>query len=240
MADVIVDQLPGFRRRFRITPHVGRICCEVEDDYHCMRVTIEHDGTVATGVDAHMRRSPWTTCPGAQEELRATFTGLPLADFAARRAAKANCTHLYDLALLAASHVADTAPLVYDILVSDPLAGERHAELRRDGRPVLAWTEADFGIVAPEALAGKSLWDLRSWIDGLEPPMQEAAKLLRWGNILANGRQIPLEQQSDAGNMPPNCFTFQPERAAVARRVGEIRDFSDGPDAPLDGYEAFA
>jgi hypothetical protein len=36
--------------------------------------------------------------------------------------------------------------------------------------------------------------------------------------------------------MPANCYTFQPERAAVARRVGLLRDFSDGSEVPLGRF----
>ncbi len=235
-----LDTLPGFRRRFRLTPASDRICCEVEDDYHCMSVVIHHDGERAMRVEPAMRRAPWTTCPGAEAELVTTFTGTPLAGFSSRGDKSANCTHLYDLALLAAAHAGDSAPLVYDILVSDPVDGQRRAELRRDGRSILDWTESGFKITAPEELAGEVLWDLRAWIDAQEPDIQEAARLLRWGNMLANGRVIPLTDQSDASRMPPNCYTFQPERAQHAQRVGEIRDFGPGQASPLAGYKAFA
>jgi hypothetical protein len=43
-----------------------------------------------------------------------------------------------------------------------------------------------------------------------------------------------MERQSDASRMPANCFTFQPERKAQARRVGRVIDFSRGTARPLD------
>lgn len=229
-----LDSLPGFRRRFRVTPAPGQVCSEVEDDYHCMRVTIHHDGGVATSIEPLMIRAPWTTCPGAVEQLRQTFTGAALEAFTARGDKPSNCTHLYDLALLAAAHAGDDAALVYDILVSDPVDGQRRAELRRDGEPVLGWSEAGLCITEPAELAGLTLDKMRPWIDSLDPPRQEQARLLRWGNFLANGRSIPLEKQSDASRMPANCYTFQPQRAVVARRVGEIRDFSREAAQPLE------
>jgi hypothetical protein len=75
---------------------------------------------------------------------------------------------------------------------------------------------------------------LRSWIGSLGPPDEEAAKVLRWATMVAHGRLIPMDEQSDATQMPPNCYTFQPARAAVAKRVGEIRDFSSGAAQPLE------
>lgn len=229
-----IDQLAGFRRRFRVTTGPGWVRSEVEDDYHCMTVTLRHAGGIVTAVEPVQQRAPWTTCPGAVEQLRQTFTGVALRDFVARGEKPANCTHLHDLALLAAAHAGDREPLVYDILVSDPVDGRRRVELRRDGIATLGWTEQDHCIVEPAELAGLKLDQLKPWIDSLDPALQEAARVLRWGAILAHGRTIPMERQSDASRMPPNCYTFQPQRVGQARRVGEIRDFSLGTAQPLD------
>ena len=236
MSPTLIDTLPGFRRRFIVTPAAGRVSSEVEDDYHCMGVTIHHDGRVATKVESVMQRVPWTTCPGAVAQLQQTFTGVPLEGFAARGEKKANCTHLHDLAVLAAAHASDNAPLVYDLLVSDPIDGRRRAELRRNGAWLLGWTVADGRIVEPEELAGVAFDNMRRWVDSLDPARQEAARLLRWGTILAHGRTIEWERQSDSSRLPiGNCYTFQPERAAIAKRVGVIRDFSEGPQ-PLEEH----
>lgn len=229
-----VDQMPGFRRRFRITPGSGQVRCEVEDDYHRMNVTVHHDADVATHIKAELLRAPWTTCPGAVAQVEQTFAGVPLREFAARGGKKANCTHLYDLALLAADHAHDQTTTVYDILVSDPLEGGRSAVLRRNGATVMAWKEQGGNIVEPAEMAGLTIWTLNPWIETLTPPMQEAARLLRWGAMLAHGRMIPMEKQSDASRMPPNCYTFQPARAVEAKRVGLIKDFSVGSTQPLE------
>jgi hypothetical protein len=234
---VPLEELPGFRRRFRITPSGDRVQTEVEDDFHCMSVIVHHDGAIATAIEPEMGRVPWTTCPGAVEQLQQTFTGVALKDFARRGEKQANCTHLHDLAILAAAHAFDPAPLVYDILVSDPVDGKRRAELRCDGVTMLGWTEAGFRLVEPAEAAGLAFDQLRTWTDSLDPKQQEAARLLRWANMLANGRIIPLEQQSDATKMPPGCYTFQPQRASQAKRVGVIRDFSNGASEPLGEHQ---
>jgi hypothetical protein len=229
-----LDRLPGFRRRFLVTPGTGWVRSAVEDDYHCMAVTLHHRDGIVTTVEPQMQRAPWTTCPGAVQQLVATFTGVPLDGFVTRGDKPANCTHLHDLALLGAAHACDAEPLVYDILVSDPVESWREVELRRNGVRVLGWVEREQRIVEPAELAGRRLDELRTWIDTLTPDLQEAARLLRWGAMLAHGRTIPMERQSDASRMPPNCYSFQPERARVARRVGEIRDFSRGGAQLLD------
>ncbi len=234
-----LDSLPGFRRRFRIMPTARSVRSEVEDDYHCMGVAVHHDGRIATAIEPIMIRAPWTTCPGAVEQLKQSFTGVALKEFVQCGEKSANCTHLYDLALLAAAHAGDREPLVYDILVSDPIDGKRRAELRRNGATVLRWVEASFRIVEPPELAGLSLHKMRPWIDSLDAVQQEAARLLRWGNILANGRTIPMEKQSDARRLPVgSCYTFQPQRMIEAKRIGTIRDFSDGTAQPLEKHEA--
>jgi len=233
MATSSLDNLPGFRRRLRITPAPGVVCSELEDDFHCMSVTICHLNGRTTCIRPTLERAPWSTCPGAVEQLKQTFSGLTLAAYAERGKKRENCTHLHDLAMLGAAHAFDTEQLIYDILVCDPVDERRVAELRRNGQVTLRWTLIDGRVVSPAELAGFSLDKLSAWIESLDPPRQEAARLLRWGAIIAHGRTIPMERQSDASRMPPNCYTFQPDRSVHARRVGVIRDFSRGTAQPL-------
>jgi hypothetical protein len=222
--------LPGFRRRFRATNGPGWAQCEFEDDYHRMVVTIAHEGGVATAVSSEMPRSPWTTCPGASLQLAQTFTGAALAQFPARGEKAANCTHLHDLALLAAAHAFDEAPLVYDVLVSDPVDGERHAEIRRDGVTLMHWVEARRRIVKPAEIAGKELMELRDWIKSLDPARQEAARMLRWAAIMSYGRGLPSGGLSDDPWRRPmgRCYTFSAGMVEKARPIGEVLDFSRG------------
>ena len=229
-----LDELPGFRRRFRITPGAGWVRAEVEDDYHCMSLTVQHRDGIATTVEPAIQRAPWSTCPGAVEQLKQTFTGVALEGFAERGEKRANCTHLHDLATLGAAHAFDDEPLVYDVLVSDPVDGRRQSELRCNGVARLRLVLVDGQVVDPPEFAGVTLDKLGPWIASLEPRLQEGARVLRWGTMIANGRAIPLERQSDASRMPiGNCFTFQPLMRAAARRIGEIRDFSAGTEQPL-------
>lgn len=227
----------GFRRRFRIVPEAGRIRAAVEDDYHCMAVEIRHDKGAITAVTPIMDRAPWSTCSGAVSQLKTTFEGATLEQAAALGGKKLNCTHLYDLAVLCAAHAGDAAPTQYDIFTADPVEGWIATEILRNGVAQLRWEHENDVLCAPEELRGRSLFALREWIDGLEPGLREAARLLQWGTIIAHGRQIPLDRQNDARRMPPNCYTFQPENAVKAVRVGRIVDFSREPVEPLDHYD---
>jgi hypothetical protein len=231
-----LDKLAGFRRRLIVTPARCRVDSELEDDYHCMGVTLHHDGRSATAVEAAIERAPWTTCPGAIAVLRQTFAGVALDKFAARGEKRANCTHLHDLAVLAAAHAFDRNPLVYDILVSDPIAGRRRAELRRDGTAVLSWELVGDRFVDPPELAGIALGNMRNWIESLDGERQEAARLLRWGTMMSHGRSLPANWETRSGRMATlgSCYTFQPQRINEAGRVGAIRDFSSGAARPLE------
>jgi hypothetical protein len=212
---------------------------EVEDDFHRMSVTLRHRDGVATQIDAVMERAPWTTCPGAVRQLQSTFTGVALADFAERGEKRENCTHLHDLATLAATHAFDATPLVYDVVVSDPVNGRNEALVRRNGETLLHWKLEGGVVTRPAEMAGLTLDRLGRWIASLSPQLQEAARVLRWGAMIAHGRSIPLERQSDATRMPVgNCYTFQPDRRNAARRIGEIRDFSRGSAQPLEPRQA--
>jgi len=230
--------LPGYRRRFIVMPEPGKVTAALEDDYHCMAVTLHHQGAVITTVDADFQRAPWTTCPGAPAKVKSTFEGVGLADAASRGEKQSNCTHLHDLATLAAAHAGDASGLQYDILVSDIADGRNASEVWRDGVLIHRWEmEGGFVLTAPAAASGLNLMKLRGWIETLDGPEREAARLLQWGSIVAHGRARPMAEQSDASKMPPNCFTFQPENAISAVRVGKIIDFSDaGGREPLSHF----
>jgi hypothetical protein len=107
-------------------------------------------------------------------------------------------------------------------------------QIRCNGRWLLGWSDEPKAwpeynrIVEPPQLAGQSLEKLRPWIRSLAPELQEAARLLQWCAIVANGRRLPLERHANASLMGTGrCFSFQEERAGQARRILDIRDFSN-------------
>ncbi len=228
-----MTQQPAFHRHVLVTPGEGWVSAWVEDDYHHMGVTLRHDGQVIVGVEADMVRAPWSTCPGAEHQLATTFTGVRLDGAAARGEKQANCTHLHDMTLVAAAHAGDAAPTRYQITVTDAVDGVRVAEITRDGAPVLRLVERANLVEEPAEAAGKNLFQLNDWIAAQDGRDREAARLLRWAAILAHGRAIPMERQSDATRMLSNCFTFQPGRKERAQRVGAVMDFSTSARGPL-------
>ena len=228
-----LDRVPGFRRRIEVTAREGVVAAMLEDDIHCLAVTLRHDGLQVTRIETEIGRLPWTTCAGAPEKLVETFAGQLLSDVTARRDKKQNCTHFHDMAVLAAAHAGAQGTVIFDMIATDPVGGLRRLELRRDGELIQRWTEQDGLLSTPPEVAGRALFALRDWIATLPEPAREAARLLQWASLVAYGRTMPLDQQSIASELPPNCYTFQPERAKHAVRNGTRRDFSDGSCVPL-------
>lgn len=237
IVDVLPDAftMPGYRRVIRVEPGAVMVRASMEDDLHAMMVDLRHDGTRVTGVTAVMDRFPWSTCPGADEVLCDTFTGLPLVHVTARRDKQANCTHLHDLAVLAAAHAQDGEVSEYTFAVTDPQDGERVLEVRRDGDMIHRWLERAGMLVEPAELAGQPLLALREWIGGLAGTKQEAARLLQWAGLVAHGRTMSDADKHAALFHRASCFTMQPERAVKAAPASPMQDFSSGGCRPLDG-----
>lgn len=225
----------AFHRAILIEPNCDEVSARVEDDYHHMHLVLYHDSTVITGVDAKIFRAPWTTCPGAEAVIRKSFVGVRLAEAPKTPGKTENCTHLFDLALFAAAHAADKVPTRYDVRATDPVDGVRDLTLARNGMPQLHWTERDRVIVAPEALAGRSLFQLGDVVASAAADDAEMIRILRWASIMGIGRTIPEENLGDALTRSPVCFTYQPENARKASRgASPIVDFSTEERRPLE------
>lgn len=230
----VLHDVPGFRRSVRFVAGEGAVLAELEDDFHCMSVRLEHDGVRATAVLPAMQRAPWTTCPGAIAQLQQTFVGQPLSAITARHEKQRNCTHLHDLIVGAAAHAHRPGSCTYAIAVSDPVEGERHLEITCNGAPVHFWTERSGVITRPEGPAGTPVMALRIWIGTLPKAEQEAARLLQVAAVISHGRTFPWHLDAAPSGMPATCHTWQPEQAAKARRKDAVFDFSRGDRRPLD------
>lgn len=229
---------PGFRRRFKVMPRDGCVIAALEDDVHCMRVRLDHDGSVITHVHTVQERTPWNMCPGSMAKLKEDFTGVSIFERRQRIDKKANCTHLFDLAELALRHVRDAEPTQYDVLVSDPAGGRQESVLLINDAEVMRWAVDRDVIVLPEAAAGLPLIGLRPWIEGLEPEERFRARMLQWASLVAHGRHMSWETDDNLRALPGSCFASQPGRHEKCQRVGERVDFSSpGARPPLAGFE---
>lgn len=232
---------PGYRRRILIELGEGTVTAELEDDYHRMVVTLDHAGGVITAVNSAMKRSPWTTCPGAMAQLETTFRGQRLDAAGLRDEKPRNCTHLFDLATFAAAHAGEAAPIAYEIAVADAVDGAAEARLWRDGVAVFHWRYADGAYTAPADMAGMPMAAIGGWIAALPADLQEPARILRWAAMVAHGRTMILPAGMSATHFPSGaCFTFQPETAPNGtRRPGADVDFTaPGARPPMADREA--
>jgi hypothetical protein len=241
--DTADNPLPGFRRRLLIEPAPGEVTAELEDDYHRMLVTLRFADGIVTGIEGKMKRSPWTTCPGAIAQLQASFVGRALDAAITRDERIRHCTHLLDLAIFAAAHAGEARPLVYEVEVADPIDGVRRAQMWRNGARLYEWKYTDKQFLAPSSMAGMPAGGIGRWIEAEPAERQEAARILRWAAMIAMGRQLDIEDGSAATRFATGaCFSLQPAMAAIARRrPGAAIDFRDTGTLPLaDRSDRFA
>jgi hypothetical protein len=221
-----------------IEPGPGRVTAEVEDDYHRFFVELRHDGDHITGVNTESKRFPWTTCPSAGDHLAARLVGAALRDVATREEPLTHCTHMLDLAILAAAHAGDTAPTLYEMLVDDPDNSPRAAILRRNGDVLLRWLIDGTTLVVPGMMAGRDLRQLKHWIGEIDPDMREPARVLRRGAYIARGRGFDFSQLTTASAVTAKatvaCYTFSAEHGDDAWHIDEsMRDFDGLENRPL-------
>lgn len=232
------------RRILLVAPDERTVVADLEDDFHRFRVTLVHDGSRIVEARGEALRYPWSACPGAVEPLHA-LEGAPLPERCTELARHAdphlNCTHLFDLAGLAAVHArVGRERRRYDVTVPDRDDEWRTSpSVERDGEIVLAWETEAGTISAPDEHAGVSLrGGFRSWVESLPPDEGEAAWILRRATEIAMGRVTPwdrFEHAIDVGEfMLGTCHAFQPGTAETATRIrGTIRDFTDDADGLL-------
>ena len=237
----------ALRRTIILAASAGAVRAGVEDDFHHFELTIAHDGRHVTSVQSRHVRTPWTSCAGAGAML-AQLVGAPLStDSAAVTGtldAHAQCTHQFDLALMAIAQGARGATRRYDIEVQDPLDAQRRAIVRRDGAVVIDWLLEGSQVVGPADMAGTNLRtiDLRA-IAARDPDHAEAVVALRRAVMISSGRGHDLDLHESlevfSAQMSGACYAFQPLRFAEGKRnKGSVRDFAAHPQLLLKDFAA--
>ncbi len=239
----------AYRRRIRVTStESGVVTSELEDDFHHFVVTLRHDGSRVESVECTSVRWPWSTCPGAADNLR-KLAGMPLSDRFTTAGGwtdpKQNCTHQFDAACYAITHAATCrSQRTYDLEVPrrDPATGASRTRLWVDGELRLTWDVQWNGIVDAEPPFDAAPWKggFMRWADGvLAADEAECAITLRRACDIGMGRGMDLDSVPVAKDLPPMmagvCHTMQPGVVEVAfRHVGSIRDFARDPDRLLN------
>lgn len=229
---------PGFWRRIEVCPSKNVVVAGVEDDAHRFRLRLAHDGETITGAEAHTDRFPYTTCPGAGAFLVEQVIGMRL-DAIAQRDPRLHCTHLFELALLAAAHAGDPSAKRFDLQVADRLAGRMRARLLENGALALEWLLEGTCIQAPNEWRGRDLRELSRWKRDLPSDVAARASMLRRAVQIAGVRTAPMVQRAtDRGvSRLGACYTYQSSRVGDALQSSTERvDFSGASEGPLQRF----
>lgn len=236
-----------FHRRIRLNHQPNQVFAELEDCAHGFTVMLRYEGDTITSIDPRTLRIPLSTCPGAVEPLKA-FTGQSISKRAEEliRAInpKQNCTHLYDLTVLAISHARRPHGVrVYDIIMPDEVDSPSTLSVLCDGETVLEWQVKEWEVTAPTEIAGKTLYlGFSAW---LAEHCQGDAQMIEYGQMAQKGYLVSSSRRfdKDAFNGAPVevmegmdgiCHTYTKGTIETAHHtIGTARDFSDCPEQLL-------
>lgn len=237
----------AFRRRIRLcNQNSNQVSAELEDCNHGFRLTIKHQQQRIIAIEVEALRYPLSSCPGAIKPLQA-LVGCRLDDsisaFKQASPPRSNCTHLYDLALLAVDHAQrHEVERVYDVEVPDSVSAEQSMSVHRNGEKIHHWQTDQQRIVEPGSLSGKPLmqgfsqWS-QQYFNNAE--QLEAALVLQRGYFVARARRVELNNRGgepaiNDSMMIGACYSYSPGVVEQAIRLpGTVRDFSDKPEQLL-------
>lgn len=234
-----------FRRRIRLRADDALVAVELEDGNHGFRLRLRHDGRAVTAVEADAIRHPFGTCAEAIQPL-ALIVGHRLADgvkaLRDRLVPGDHCTHLFDMAMLAAAHAGHgSRQFDYDMAIYDETIAPALAEIRRDGELIHAWTVRARQIASPKQLAGRPMMrGFHAWASqAFDGDALEAASALQRAYFVAQSRRYSFDPPQDnpgtADGMPHgSCYSYNAgvvERAF--RTAGTVRDFTHAADKLL-------
>ena len=239
-----------FQRRIRLVNTPDRVLCELEDCSHGFKVDVVHSEGQITELAPQVIRHPLSTCGGAVEPLKKFIglsTGQTTIDYYSQVKPKLNCTHLYDLTALGATHAGrDEQERLYDIIVPDELDGGTTITIQLNGKTIFEWQVSEWAMAAPEHLKGKPLhsgflhWVLREYEDDQE--MLACALMAQKAYLVSQARRFNKamgEGKSAASNpaMQGACYSYQPGVIEGATFLSSFRDFT-GVEEQLLKFEA--
>jgi len=237
-----------FHRKIRLVAGDGHASGDLADDAHHFRVRITHDGSHVTSVEGEAVRHPWTTCPEATGPLRAV-AGMALsrdcAAIGAHTQARANCTHLFDLAGFVVAHAASgRTERLYHCVVDGPPDEPARATLHRDGELLFDLAVRQEGgaphLYGTAPFEGVSIYGgFLQWArEHLDPDAAEAAIMMRRAIMIAGVRHFDLDQLTrapEAQVIRGQCYTYREGVAEHATRVlGSRRNFGTTHETMLD------
>ena len=235
-----------FRRRIHLSNMPGRVVAALEDDCHGFRVTLHHDGAAVTAVEAETLRIPYNTCAGAAEPIKA-LKGIAVGSDAREINSQvnpfSNCTHLFDLSVLAIRHAGrEDAERLYDVQVDDEIDGApAKAVVWCNGEEKLRFTTQQWQILGPEPYAGRPFFKgFAAWANELfSGDLREAAFVLHKGYFVSSARRYDARAMvgtrgDELPYIPGACHTYTEGTVQQAIRLPDTtRDFTDRREALL-------
>ena len=238
------------QRHIRVRSAPGVVIGKLDDNHHAMQCRLHHDGKVVTGIDSEMVRVPMSTCPGAKLILQ-ELVDEPLArswkDLTADGRARRQCTHLFDLALLAFGFASETSrDRCIDIVMPDAIDGLRTVRVWVDEVLVINWVTRDDVILSPEPWRGQQILEsfLRRALETTSGIERDAALMAQKTMIVARGRSHIFDKRegapiSDVGSMLGVCYSYGEAHYSQARQIADhVIDLSDGVVESPDMFEA--
>jgi hypothetical protein len=154
---------------------------------------------------------------------------------------RSNCTHLYDLSVLAIAQAQRGGTRVFDIEVSDETEQPSDCKVSIDGELIHHWQASNFSITTPLEFKGNVLWKgFASWANkAFTGDEMEAAFALQKGYFVSQARRYDMAKVaglSVAGEtmMHGSCYSYTPGIVEAATRTSNTtRDFSDTPEQLL-------
>jgi hypothetical protein len=237
---------PGLWRRIVLQPGPGWIGGALEDDMHHFRIRLDHvDGRI-TAVHAAGVRTPWTACPGSAPHIEKELTGELLSEVANRDPTQ-QCTHLFDLAIVAAAHAGDTEPTVFDMRVADRVGatelggGRTTGTLSVNGVEKMRWQVEGTMITGPERFADREMKRVSKWKSEFPPDEAEWATLLRRAIFIGPARVYEPQFEKRASEMGPwrmgACYNYQLPQAEESIPIFDRREFSMSGREPLQDLD---
>jgi hypothetical protein len=235
-----------FRRKIELMSAKNACRARLQDDFHHFAVTLQHDGQIIRALTGEAIRIPWTACSGSLDMLH-RLEGQPLAALAARIGAAEraqHCNHLFDLALLACDQTVrfengQNANRRYDIDIAMDANRRGHLRCKRDGQ-VIVYVTLEFTdtwqsrVTSTGALQGRNLGSTKDLqLDTWCPQDREVLYVMRRAAHVSIGRWINIAENDVPSDydVPPTCYTYQPERVSTAQRItGSIKDFTHTPE----------
>ena len=223
----VLDSPHVFFRRIIFDVSATECHVAMEDEHHYFVLCLGHDGERITSVNSTAQRTPWTICPQAASKLQ-EFVGQPLRQRIAVSLpeidSKQQCTHQYDLLMVALAQARQSGRREYVSKVVGAMHEYRHAQLWLNDEKLLDWRLRGTTIHSSDGFDGKDLRDILPWADEtLDDQQLEALFVQRRALMVAAGKGINLDRIKNAGQAmvirAGACFVFQPERADQAARI---------------------